>query len=64
MPARLLYPAKLSILEKPKYSMTKNKFTHYLSMNPVVQRIITEKNPIQRQKTSPRKSKKVILQQT
>jgi hypothetical protein len=43
---RLLYPAKLSITidGKTKVFHDKTKFTHYLSMNPVLQRIITEKN--------------------
>jgi hypothetical protein len=42
----------------------KTKFTQYLSMNPVLQRIITEKKKIQGRKSRPKKSKKVILQQT
>jgi hypothetical protein len=42
---RLLYPAKLSItLEgETKVFDDKTKFTHYLSTNPALQRIITEK---------------------
>ena len=42
---RLLYPAKLSITidGETKVFHNKNKFTHYLSMNPALQRIITEK---------------------
>jgi hypothetical protein len=41
---RLLYPAKLSITidGETKVFHNKNKFTHYLSMNPALQRIITE----------------------
>ena len=43
---RLLYPAKLSITVdgETKVVHDKTKFTHYLSMNPALQRIITEKN--------------------
>jgi predicted phage tail protein len=43
---RLLYPAKVSInLEgETKVFHDKTKFTHYLSTNAVLQRIITEKN--------------------
>jgi hypothetical protein len=61
---RLLYPAKLSITTdgETKVFHYKTKFTHYLSMNPALQRIITEK--LQGQKPRPRKSKKVILQQS
>ena len=42
---RLLYPAKLSIVvdEETKVFHDKSKFTHYLSMNASLQRIITEK---------------------
>ena len=42
---RLLYPAKLSITidGKTKGFHDKTKFTQYLSMNPALQRIITEK---------------------
>jgi hypothetical protein len=42
---RLLYPAKLSITidGENKVFHDKTKFTHYLSMNPALQRIITEK---------------------
>jgi hypothetical protein len=43
---RLLYPAKLSMTidVETKVFYDKTKFTHYLSMNPALQRIITEKN--------------------
>jgi hypothetical protein len=43
---RLLYPAKLSItiVEETKVFHDKTKFTHYLSMNPSLQRIIIEKS--------------------
>ena len=73
---RLLYPAKFSIIidGENKVFHGKTKFTHYLSTNPALQRIITEKQKqktkqqqqktIQGQKLSPRKSKKVILQKT
>jgi hypothetical protein len=39
---RLLYPAKLSIIRdgETKVFHDKTKFTHYLSMNPTLQRII------------------------
>jgi hypothetical protein len=42
---RLLYPAKLSITidGETKVSHDKTKFTHYLSTNPALQRIIKEK---------------------
>jgi hypothetical protein len=42
---RLLYPAKLSITidRETKVFHNKTKFTHYLSTNPSLQRIITEK---------------------
>ena len=42
---RLLYPAKLSITidGETKVFHDKNKFTHYLSTNAALQRIITEK---------------------
>jgi DNA polymerase sigma len=64
---RLLYPIKLSITidGKTKLLHNKTKLTHYLSTNPALQRIITEKKiTMQGQKPRPRKSKKVILQQT
>ena len=62
---RLLYPAKLSITidEETKVFHNKTKFTHYFSVNPALQKIITEKK-IQGQKPRPRKRKKVIPQQT
>jgi hypothetical protein len=43
---RLLYPAKLSItiVGEAKIFHNKTKFTDYLSTNPALQRIITEKN--------------------
>ena len=42
---RLLYPTKLSITidGETKVFYDKTKFTHYLSTNPALQRIITEK---------------------
>jgi hypothetical protein len=76
---RLLYPAKHSITidGETKVFHSKSKFTHYLSMNPALQRKITEtkqnnknktpttnKQKIRGQKPPPRKSKKVILHQT
>jgi hypothetical protein len=65
---RRLYPGKLSITidGETKVFHDKTKFTRYLSMNPAIQRIITEKKkkPIQGWKSRPRKSKKVIPQQT
>ncbi len=55
---RLLYPAKLSITidGETKVFHDKTKFTHYLSTNPALQRIIK-----QYKDGNPRKSKKVIL---
>jgi hypothetical protein len=43
---RILYPAKLSIIVdgETKVFHDRTKFTHYLSTNPALQRIITEKN--------------------
>jgi hypothetical protein len=63
---RLQYPAKLSITidGETKVFNYKTKFKHELSTNPLLQRIITEKKPIQRLKSHPRKSKKIISQQT
>jgi hypothetical protein len=66
---RLLYPAKLSITidVQTKVFHNKTKFTHYLSMNPALQRIIKgkkKKKTIQGQKSRHRKGKKVIRQQT
>jgi hypothetical protein len=45
MPARILYPAKLSITihSEIKLFHDKAKFTHYLSTKPALQRIITGK---------------------
>jgi hypothetical protein len=42
---RLLYPAKLSITldGETKVFQDRTKFTHYLSKNPALQRIMTEK---------------------
>jgi hypothetical protein len=60
-------PAKLSftIDGENKLFHDETKFTHYLSRNPALQRIITEKKKtIQGWKQHPRKSKNVILQQT
>jgi hypothetical protein len=53
---RLLYPAKLSITieGENKVFHNKTKFTHYLSMNPELQRIITEKNQQTKKKTATR----------
>jgi hypothetical protein len=69
---RLLYSATLAIKidGETKVFHNKTRFTHYLSTNPAIQRIITEKKQPNKQKTiqgrkpRPRKSKKVILQQT
>jgi hypothetical protein len=64
---RLLFPAKLSITidGETKVFHDKTKFTQYLSTNPALQRIITEKKKktLQGLKLCPRKNKKVILQQ-
>jgi hypothetical protein len=67
---RLLYPAKLLITidGETKVFHDRTKFTYYLSTNPALQRIVTgekkKTKTIQGQKPRPRKSKKVILQQT
>ena len=65
---RLLYLAKLSITidGETKVFHDKTKFTHYLSTNPALQRIITEKKKktIQGREPCPIKNKKVIPQQT
>jgi hypothetical protein len=66
---RLLYPAKLTITidGETKVFHDKTKFTQYLSTNPALQRIITEKKKkktIQGREPRPRKSKKVIPPQT
>jgi hypothetical protein len=62
---RLLYPTKLSITiyGETKVFHNKTKFTHSLSTNPALQRIMTEKYQYKDKKHT-RKSKKVILQQT
>jgi len=51
---RLLYPAKLSITidGEIKEFHDKTKFTHYLSTNPALQRIITEKTNTRTETTS------------
>ena len=75
MPAQATLPAKLSITiyGENKVFHDKTKFTQYLSTNPALQRIITEnkqtnkqqqKKTIQGWKLRPRKSKKVIPQET
>jgi hypothetical protein len=63
---RLLYPAKLSITidGETKVFHDKTKFTHYLSTNPALQRIITEKNQYKDRNHALQKNKKVIPQQT
>jgi hypothetical protein len=57
--SRLLCPAKLSITidGETKLFHDKTKFTHYLSMNPALQRIITEKKKKNntRMETTPQK---------
>ena len=63
---RLLYPAKhkITIDGETKVFHDKSKFTQYLSTNPALQSIIKKKTPTQGGKPRPRKSKKVISQQT
>jgi hypothetical protein len=58
---RILYPAKLSITTdgENKIFHDKTKFTHYLDINPDLQRIIDGKKPTQGGKLHLRKSKKV-----
>jgi hypothetical protein len=53
---RILYPAKLSITigGETKEFQDKTKFTHYLSKNPALQRIITEKKQKQKTKNNTR----------
>jgi hypothetical protein len=61
---RLLYPAKLSITDgETKVIHDKTKFTHYLSTNPALQRIITEKKKYKDENYT-LQNKKVILQPT
>ena len=64
MPAQATIPSQtlITIDGETKVLHNKTKFPHYLSTNPALQRIITEKNPIQGRKSRPRKSKKVIPQ--
>jgi hypothetical protein len=54
---RLLYPAKLSITidGEIKVFHDKTKFTHYLSTNPALQRIITEKKNTRMENTYKKK---------
>ena len=63
---RLLYPAKLSITidEETKIFHDITKFTHYLSTNPALQRIIDGKIPTHGGKLHPSKSKEAVFQQT
>jgi hypothetical protein len=64
---KLLYPDNLSITidGETKVFHDKAKITHYLSTNLALQRIITErKKKTQERKLRPRKSQKLILQQT
>jgi hypothetical protein len=51
---RLIYTDKLSITldRETKVLYHRNKFTHYLSTNPALQRIITEKKNTRMQTTS------------
>jgi hypothetical protein len=51
---RLLYPAKHSISTdgETKVFHGRTKFTHYLFMNPTLQKIITEKKPNTRTETT------------
>jgi hypothetical protein len=51
---RLLYPPKLSITVdgETKVFHDQTKFTHYLSMNPALQRIVTEKKNTRKETTS------------
>jgi hypothetical protein len=64
---RLLYPAKFSITTdgETKVLHDKTKFTQYLSTNPALQRITKGKHQHNvGWKLHPRKSKKVIFEQT
>jgi hypothetical protein len=53
--SKILYPAKLSITldGETKVFHDRSKFTRYLSMNPALQRIITEKKTNTRMETTP-----------
>jgi hypothetical protein len=64
--SRLLYPAKLSITidGETKIFHDKTKFTHYLSINLALQRIIKGKHQHKEANYTLEKSKKVIFQQT
>jgi hypothetical protein len=57
---RLLYPAKLSITinRENKIFHDKTKFTHYLSTNPVLQRIIDGKHQHKEEKYTLEKARK------
>ena len=57
---RLLYPAKLSINidGETKVFQDKTKYTHYLSTNPALQRIITEKKQYKDRNHSLEKARK------
>ena len=57
---RLLYPSKLSITIKgeTKVFHNKTKFTHYLSTNPALQKIITEKTKTKTKTTTTKKQYK------
>jgi hypothetical protein len=63
---RLLYPARLSITieRETKVFHDKTKVTQYLSMNPVLQRIIKGKLQYKDRNYTLEKARKVILQQT
>jgi hypothetical protein len=63
---RLLYPAKLSITidGETKVFHDKTKFTQYISINPVLQRLIDGKHQHKVGNYILEKSKKVISQQT
>jgi hypothetical protein len=58
--SRLRYPGKLSITidGETKVFHDKTKFTHYLSMNLAIQRIMTEKKKQTKNKTKQNKTKK------
>jgi hypothetical protein len=63
---RLLYPAKLSItiFGETKVFHNKAKFIQYISTNPSLQKDKKGKTLAQGGKLHPRKSKRLILQQT
>jgi hypothetical protein len=59
-PTQVTIPSQISITldGETKVFHDRTKFTHCLSKNPTLQRIVTEKKTIQGQKPRPRKARK------